>query len=42
MVALDLPGIAEDKVSIEVDEGVLLVSGLREGESLRLEREPRS
>src|SRR5262245_1922339 len=30
VLALDLPGVAEDKVSIEVDDGVLTVSGQRE------------
>jgi len=30
VLALDLPGIPEDKVSIEVDDGVLTVSGERE------------
>ncbi len=30
VLAVDLPGIPEDKVSIEVDEGVLTVSGERE------------
>ena len=28
--ALDLPGIAEDKISVELDEGTLTVSGERE------------
>lgn len=30
VLALDLPGIPEDKVSIEIDDGVLTVSGERE------------
>ena len=30
VLGLDLPGIPEDKVSIEVDEGVLTVSGERD------------
>jgi len=30
VLALDLPGIPEDKVSIEVDDGVMTISGERE------------
>jgi HSP20 family protein len=30
VLALDLPGVSEDKVAIEVDDGVLTVSGERE------------
>lgn len=33
VLALDLPGIPEDKVSVEVDDGVLTVSGEREREA---------
>jgi HSP20 family protein len=32
VLALDLPGISEEKVAIEVDDGVLTVSGERERE----------